>query len=129
MTTTHTIPAYAVRSALLSAILRMRNKGASPLLAAYTRTAPGDLDCHGGTAPHPGTVARARALAAAHSPGFDARIHMLDRGYIANVINRYRNRHGLAAVSETFGGATITQLRREDPCYLHGSNDIEVTKP
>lgn len=127
MTTTHTIPAYAVRSALLSAILRMRNNGASPLMAAYTRATPGDLDCHDGFTPHPGTVARARA--AAQGPSNGTHVRMLDRGYIANVINRYRNRHGLAAVSETFGGATITQLRREDPCYLHGSADIEVTKP
>lgn len=128
MTTTHTIPAYAVRSALLSAILRMRNKGASPLMAAYTRTVPGDLDCHAGIAPIQVSIAWA-TKAAAHGPRCDTHIHMLNRGYIANVIERYRDRHGLAAVRKTFGGATITQLRRENLYYLHGSNDIEVTKP
>lgn len=125
--TTHTIPAYAVRSALLSAILRMRKKGASPLMAAYTRTVPVYLDCHAGIAPLQISIAWA-TKAAAHGPRCDTHIHMLDRGYIADVIERYRDRHGLAEVRKTFG-ASITQLRRENLYYLHGSADIEVTKP
>lgn len=121
MTTTHTIPARAVRAALISAQLRTRNQCNTPLLAAYTRTAPGDLDCHGGTAPHPGTVARARA--AAQEPSSDPQVHLMSRGYILAVIQSYRNRHGLAAVRKTFGGAGIRQLMLEAPYILNGSTD------
>jgi len=128
MTTPHTIPASAVRAALYSAQLRTRNHCNTPLLAAYTRTAPGNLDCHDGTAPHPDTVARARFEAQCPSsdeygPISDEHVYQMSRGHIRALIQRYSGRHGPAEMRKTFGGASLAQLIRENPYILNGSAD------
>ena len=111
--TLHTIPLSAVRMAVFSAHERRRNNGATALLAAYTPRPVIDLDCHRGTAPFPGTVARA-----AQEGARVVRSSLMERGHIAQAIKRVRNRHGLAGVRKTFG-AGMKELAKENRFFLH----------
>ena len=111
--TLHTIPLSAVRMAVFSAELRRRTGGATALLAAYTPRPVIDLDCHRGTAPFPGTVARA-----AIEGEWGGQCLPMRRGHIAQVIKRVRDRHGLAGVRKTFK-AGMKELAREHPFFLH----------
>lgn len=109
----HTIPLSDVEMALFSAQLRRRTGGATALLAAYTPRPVVNLDCHRGTAPFAGTVARAS------QEGVRAgQVELMERGHIAQVIQRTRILHGLAGVRKTFG-AGMRELARENLFFLH----------
>ena len=111
--TLHTIPLDAVQTAIFSAQLRRRTGGGTALLAAYTPRPVIDLDCHRGTAPFAGTVARA-----AKEGTRTEQAALMERGHIAQAIQRVRNRHGLAGVRKTFG-AGMKELANENRLFLH----------
>lgn len=113
--TLHTIPLSAVRMALMTARMRRYNQGKTALMAAYTPRPVVNLDCHRGTAPFAGTVARA-----AQEGARIEQAALMERGHISQVIQRTRNLHGLAGVRKTFK-AGMKELASEHRFFLHAS--------
>ena len=111
--TLHTIQLSDVEMALLTAGLRSRTRGKTALMAAYTQRPVVNVDCHRGTTPS------AAALNHAKREGMRTRYaELMERGHIAQVIERTRNRHGLAGVRKTFK-AGMKELAREHTFFLH----------
>lgn len=111
--TRHTIPLSAVEMAVFSAQLRRRTECGTALLAAYTPRPVMDVDCHQGTTPSAATLTHAK-LAGMRTGQAD----LMERGHIAQAVQRVRDRHGLAGVRKTFG-AGMKELSREPRHILH----------
>ena len=111
--TLHTIPLSAVRMALMTARMRRYNQGETALLAAYTPRPVMNVECHRGTAPTADTLTHAKRGGMRF-----VRAALMERGHIAQAIQRVRTRHGLAGVRKTFG-AGMKELANENRFFLH----------
>ena len=111
----HAIPLKAVELALMTAKLRRYNQGRTALLAAYTSRPAVNVDCHRGTAPSAATLAHAKRGGMRMEQAA-----LMERGHIAQAIQRTRNLHGLAEVRKTFG-AGLKELASEHRFFLHAA--------
>ena len=111
-----TIPLPALELALMTAKPRRYNQGRTALLAAYTPRPAVNVDCHRGTAPSAATLAHAKRGGMRMEQAA-----LMERGHIAQAIQRTRNLHGLAEVRKTFG-AGLKELAREHRFLLHAGN-------
>lgn len=109
---TQTISLTAMKAVLFSARMRRVTNGRTALCAAYTDRPVARLDCHFGIGPFSGTVAKAAAAGV-----WGDQVGFIDRGYIAQVIQRVRRFHGLAEVKKTFKTGMRT-LASEDQFLL-----------
>lgn len=109
----HTIPLPAVELALMTAKLRRYNQGRTALLAAYTPSSVVNVDCHRGTTPSAATLAHAKRAGMRVEQAA-----LMERGRIAQAIQRTRNLHGLAEVRKMFG-AGLKELANEHRFFLH----------
>ena len=109
------IPLPAVELSLMTAKMRRNNQGRTALLAAFTPQPAVNVDCHRGTAPSAATLAHAKQEGVRVEQAA-----LMERGHIAQVIQRTRNLHGLAEVRKTFG-AGLKELASEHRFFLHAA--------
>jgi len=112
MTKPHTIPLADVELALMTAKLRRHTGGRTALLAARTAAPLINVDCHR-RAPRPVDLAQAASSRTAPQVG------PMERGHIADVIERVYLNQGLAEVRRAFS-CGIRVLRAESPWVLFG---------